>query len=629
MLNKRILISAIALMLCSFQWLNAQQVSFPLPSDKINEYSFSMVGKVSSGGLSGSGVAISQKVVLSAAHVFFNEEILDWYLTPFQWNVRHSPSNQSFDISARSYRHFSDYAEATRRFDDVPLDPSQGNSHEMFNLDAFCLIFFEDVAFGGWAGWGSNRITDDALKMIVGYPNLGYSSSDPRRQTMHSTSLSGSPAEFIFQNYDDRLGFTRRLYLTDDLSSGPGNSGGPVFALINFSTGIDWGVVGVFVGGNEGEDALAVGIDQAVEDLINSSITQSENGSSDDHGDSRGTATTVELNSSLSGDIETEGDIDYFRFDLNRTGTITAFTTGNTDTIATLENVFGNFITTNDDSGSGGNFLISRELNPGTYYIAVSHFSNEETGNYSFRIDFTESISSVDLVLGGSGDIAGEDILHPNGNVFDQVLLTGQSITLQAKPGQITRVSFMDEDEDIVQVEFSGAGSFTLTLDSVSFIPAALPSRYNQNIMYVTGKPSVVIEEADSNTFFSIFTVGTINAVNQALFPVGQVYDAKADVKLVEVINSTGLGGMQFSNAVFSGSVGKVGVDARGIPISVRLTVGDIDASGIAFPYLLFGQGSFTVPAGNPGLRITGGDLFSIEWLSCRNSTKRINNTWI
>ncbi len=532
MLNKRILISAIALMLCSFQWLNAQQVSFPLPSDKINEYSFSMVGKVSSGGLSGSGVAISQKVVLSAAHVFFNEEILDWYLTPFQWNVRHSPSNQSFDISARSYRHFSDYAEATRRFDDVPLDASQGNSHEMFNLDAFCLIFFEDVAFGGWAGWGSNRITDDALKMIVGYPNLGYSSSDPRRQTMHSTSLSGSPAEFIFQNYDDRLGFTRRLYLTDDLSSGPGNSGGPVFALINFSTGIDWGVVGVFVGGNEGEDALAVGIDQAVEDLINSSITQSENGSSDDHGDSRGTATTVELNSSLSGDIETEGDIDYFRFDLNRTGTITAFTTGNTDTIATLENVFGNFITTNDDSGSGR-------------------------------------------------------------------ILRGRFIHINLRFGFL-----------YTQVEFSGAGSFTLTLDSVSFIPAALPSRYNQNIMYVTGKPSVVIEEADSNTFFSIFTVGTINAVNQALFPVGQVYDAKADVKLVEVINSTGLGGMQFSNAVFSGSVGKVGVDARGIPISVRLTVGDIDASGIAFPYLLFGQGSFTMPAGNPGLRITGGDLF-------------------
>ena len=125
----------------------------------------------------------------------------------------------------------------------------------------------------------------------------------------------------------------------------------------------------------------------------------------------------------------------------------------------------------------------------------------------------------------------------------------------------------------------------------------------------------MVIDEADSTTFFSIFTVGSINAVNQALFPVGQVYDAEADVSLVEVFNSTGIGGMQLSNTVFSGSTGKVGFDARGIPISVRLTIGDIDARGIAVSYLLFGQGSFTVPAANPGLRITGGDLFQTNGL--------------
>ena len=213
------------------------------------------------------------------------------------------------------------------------------------------------------------------------------------------------------------------------------------------------------------------------------------------------------------------------------------------------------------------------------------------------------------LILDGSGDVAGENIAHPNGNVFDQVLLTGEFIQLQAKDEQITRVSFMDEDEDIVQVEFSGSGTFTITLDPATFLPAALPPRYNQQVEYVTGKPSVVIDGANSNTFFSIFTVGSINAVNQALFPEGQVYDAEADVTLVEVVNSTGIGGMQLSNTVFSGNTSDVGVVARGVPIAVRLTVGDIDANGNAVPHLLFGDGSFTVAAGNPGLRITGGDL--------------------
>ena len=263
-----------------------------------------------------------------------------------------------------------------------------------------------------------------------------------------------------------------------------------------------------------------------------------------------------------------------------------------------------------------GNYSVtfsSPSITDQTSQVVISNSRNE-------KLDYTPQSAGSNggngggsepnaLIISGTGDIAGEDIMHPNGNIFDQVLLTGQSIQLRAKPGQITRVSFMDEDEDIVQVEFSGSGNFTVTLDPGTFLPAALPPRYNQQVLYVTGKPSVVIEGADSSTFFSIFTVGSINAVNQALFPAGQTYDAEADVTLVEVINSTGIGGMQLSNTVFSGSTGKVGVDARGVPIAVRLTLGDINASGNAVPHLLFGAGSFTVPAGNPGLRITGGDL--------------------
>jgi len=252
-----------------------------------------------------------------------------------------------------------------------------------------------------------------------------------------------------------------------------------------------------------------------------------------------------------------------------------------------------------------GNYLVtfsSPSITDQTTQVVISNSENK-------KLDYTPQGAGNALIIGGTGDIAGEDIMHPNGNIFDQVLLTGKSIQLRAKTGQITRVSFMDEDEDIVQVEFSGNGTFTVTLDPATFLPPATPLRYNQAVEYVTGNPSVVIDGADSNTFFSIFTVGMINAVNQALFPEGQVYDAEADVTLVEVTNSTGMGGMQLSNTVFSGSTGKVGLDARGVPIAVRLTVGDINASGNAIPYLLFGAGSFTVPVGNLGLRITGGDL--------------------
>ncbi len=258
-------------------------------------------------------------------------------------------------------------------------------------------------------------------------------------------------------------------------------------------------------------------------------------------------------------------------------------------------------------AGATGSTLTTGALTASTnYWVQVTNTGGTADSDTAV---ITVSAPPIPLVLDGSGDIAGEDIQHANGNVFDQILLTGEFVQLQAKPGQITRVSFMDDNEDIVQVEFSGNGTFTVTLDPATFLPPAVPPRYNQSVEYVTGKPSVVIDGADANTFFSIFTVGRINAFNQALFPEGQVYDAQADVALVEVVNSTGLGGVQLSNAVFSGSTGKVGFDARGVPIAVRLTVGDIDAEGDAVPHLLFGEGSFTVPAGNPGMRITGGDL--------------------
>jgi outer membrane protein assembly factor BamB len=223
---------------------------------------------------------------------------------------------------------------------------------------------------------------------------------------------------------------------------------------------------------------------------------------------------------------------------------------------------------------------------------------------------------TFDLILEGSGEVVGEDIMHPNGNIFDQVLLTGQSVKLRAKTNQITRVSFLDENEDIVQVEYFGNGNLTLNIDPATFFPPALPAKYNQNVFYVRGRPSVVIEGADAGTFFSIFTVGSINAVNQALFPEGVVYDAEADVTLVEVINSSGMGGLLLSNTFFSADTGKTGVDAEGVPVAVRLTVGDIDASNNATPHLLFGPGSFTVAAQFPGLRITGGDLMQSNGLS-------------
>ncbi len=215
-----------------------------------------------------------------------------------------------------------------------------------------------------------------------------------------------------------------------------------------------------------------------------------------------------------------------------------------------------------------------------------------------------------DLVLEGSGEIVGENILHPSGIVYDQVLLTGDRVKVQSRKGRVTRVSYIDENDDIVQVEFTGKGIMTLNLDPMTFELPAPPINYNQpTINYVKGRARVTIDEADDTTFISIFTVGSTNAENSNLLLDGVIYDAMADVSLIEIINSPGIGGVQCANTRFSGITGKVGVDAREVPVAVRVLIGDIDARDDAVPYLQFGTGSFKVNAPNPGLRVTGGDL--------------------
>jgi hypothetical protein len=54
----------------------------------------------------------------------------------------------------------------------------------------------------------------------------------------------------------------------------------------------------------------------------------------------------------------------------------------------------------------------------------------------------------------GSGQLAGADLLHPNGNIFDQVLSTGAVAAITAGPGKVTRVS--------------GAGTLSLALHVAS-----------------------------------------------------------------------------------------------------------------------------------------------------------------
>ena len=106
----------------------------------------------------------------------------------------------------------------------------------------------------------------------------------------------------------------------------------------------------------------------------------------DDHGDVRALASRVGANSTTQGNLEQGEDVDYYRFQVHARGTVTAETTGSTDTVGTLENAAGRELASNDDGGTGENFKIERSLGPGTYYLRVEGFFPVTTGRYAVRI---------------------------------------------------------------------------------------------------------------------------------------------------------------------------------------------------------------------------------------------------
>ena len=93
---------------------------------------------------------------------------------------------------------------------------------------------------------------------------------------------------------------------------------------------------------------------------------------------------------SVSGRLETAGDTDVFRVEIESTGEITVYTTGSTDTTGRLFSLDRTTDVRDDDGGSGTNFRIETDISEGTYYVEVDGYDNA-VGEYTLHIEFEEA----------------------------------------------------------------------------------------------------------------------------------------------------------------------------------------------------------------------------------------------
>jgi hypothetical protein len=117
----------------------------------------------------------------------------------------------------------------------------------------------------------------------------------------------------------------------------------------------------------------------------------------DGHGNTIVTATPINPNSSTQAQVDPSGDNDFFRVDVPAAGTLTVYTTGSTDTFGYLLDDHGTIVYSDDDGGSGGNFLITQQVTAGTYYVRVRHYSSSGTGPYTLVSEYTEMDAGITL----------------------------------------------------------------------------------------------------------------------------------------------------------------------------------------------------------------------------------------
>jgi hypothetical protein len=242
--------------------------------------------------------------------------------------------------------------------------------------------------------------------------------------------------------------------------------------------------------------------------------------------------------------------------------------------------------------------------------LALTNVQPASTGIYTAQITSGgATVASRGAILGVSSTVKlvgpGKefaDIFHAGtGFTYDQILLEGAAASVTADPGQILRMSFIDLNDDIVQVEFSGAGTLSLVLDGVSG-PAA-PQKYNQATSYMKGHAGIVLSGANESTNLSVFSVGrAIPGSNPALYSDSISYDGFADIAFIAITSTDGkFGGLRTANVSYFATKGYTGLYAPNVEFVGPVFVGDIRAESEATPVLMIGSGNDT--------RINGGDL--------------------
>lgn len=185
---------------CAADWM-AEVVTDPLQEP------YRYTGRLTSPGWVGSGVVVgSERTIVTAAHVVFDEYSLQW-LDSINWRQRNAGSA----TVVRGIRYLADYADRVEAYG--------GESLDAFGADMAVLYAYEPLSDGGYGeplGDPDSGLASSKQKLVTGFPSGNYGPGHVDANKMHKTGPFPSAFTHLYDQY----------HKLEGASHGSGGSGG-------------------------------------------------------------------------------------------------------------------------------------------------------------------------------------------------------------------------------------------------------------------------------------------------------------------------------------------------------------------------------------------------------------------
>ena len=210
-----------------------------VPLSNVTNPPFGFNGQLESDVGFGSGVAALSNVVLTAAHLVFNDQNLS-YVSRCYWFFQEEagvfmPEPQP----ARAFYLLTGYAaQRTNDLQSGLYAPDQSTPQSR-NLDVAALYFLSPVAAGGYGGYlpsdsmPNSWLAGTGLKMLTGYPVDGSAFGDA--SIIAGKFYQTEPQPYSLAIATDPNVANQQVYTANWFLSYPGNSGGPLYVQFNGS----------------------------------------------------------------------------------------------------------------------------------------------------------------------------------------------------------------------------------------------------------------------------------------------------------------------------------------------------------------------------------------------------------